>query len=49
VENPVEKIRESRIVLQQSEEISGLHYRGAIDGRVNALHKKPTDYTVITT
>ena len=49
VENPVEKIRENLIALQQSEEISGLHYRGAIDGHVNALHEKPTDYTVTTT
>jgi hypothetical protein len=45
VENPVEKIDENRIALQQSEEISGLHHRGAVHGRVN----KPTDYTVITT
>jgi hypothetical protein len=35
VENPVEKIDENGIALQQSEEISGLHYRGAIHSRVN--------------
>jgi len=34
VENPVEKIGENGIALQQSEEISRLHYRGAIHGRV---------------
>jgi hypothetical protein len=39
VENPVEKIGENHIALQQSEEISRLHYRGAIDARVNALDK----------
>jgi hypothetical protein len=49
VENPVEKIGENGIALQQSEEISRLHYRGAIDGRVNSRRTKPTDYTVITT
>jgi hypothetical protein len=43
VENPVEKIDENRVELQQSEEISRLHYRGAINNDV-----KPTDYTVIT-
>jgi hypothetical protein len=36
VENPVEKIAENRIALQQSEEISRLHYRGAIDDHVNS-------------
>jgi len=36
VENPVEKIAENRIALQQSEENSRLHYRGAIDDRVNS-------------
>jgi hypothetical protein len=36
VENPVEKIGENRIALRQSEEISRLHYRGAIRDRVNA-------------
>jgi hypothetical protein len=46
VENPVEKIHESRIIVQQSEEISRLHHRGAMH---NAEHAKPTDYTVITT
>jgi hypothetical protein len=45
VENPVEKIDESRIALQQSEEFSGLHHRGALDIRAH----KPTDYTVTTT
>jgi hypothetical protein len=45
VENPVEKIGENGIAVQQSEEISGLHYRGAVHVGVN----KPTDYTVITT
>jgi len=49
VENPVEKIRESRIALQQSERFSRLPYRGAVDDHVNALDKKSTDYTVITT
>jgi hypothetical protein len=44
VENPVEKIGETRIALQQSEEISRLHHRGAVHSRVN----KPTDYTVTT-
>jgi hypothetical protein len=44
VENPVEKIDENRIALQQSEEISRLHHRGAVHSGVN----KPTDYTVIT-
>jgi hypothetical protein len=44
VENPVEKIAGNRIALQQSEEISGLHHRGALDDSVN----KPTDYTVTT-
>jgi hypothetical protein len=44
VENPVEKIDENRIALQQSEEISGLHHRGAVHNGAN----KPTDYTVIT-
>jgi hypothetical protein len=33
VENPVEKIAENRIALQQSEEISRLHYRGAMHSR----------------
>jgi hypothetical protein len=36
VENPVEKIAENRTALQQSEEISRLHYRGAIDDHVNS-------------
>jgi hypothetical protein len=49
VENPVEKIGGNRTLLQQSEEISGLHYRGAIHAHVNTTDKKPTDYTVITT
>jgi hypothetical protein len=49
VENPVEKIDENRMALQQSEEISRLHHRGALNVRVNTLHEKPTDYTVITT
>jgi len=40
VENPVEKIHQTRAVLQQSEEISGLHYRGAIENHVNATHRK---------
>jgi hypothetical protein len=44
VENPVEKIDESRIALQQSEEFSGLHHRGA----VHETAHKPTDYTVTT-
>jgi hypothetical protein len=35
VENPVEKTHETRIAVRQSEEISGLHYRGAIHSRVN--------------
>jgi len=48
VENPVEKIDEYRIALQQSEEISRLHYRGAIHDGVNTLQQKPSDYTVIT-
>ena len=44
VENPVEKIGENRIANQQSEEISGLHHRGAVHIGAN----KPTDYTVTT-
>jgi hypothetical protein len=44
VENPVEKIDENRMALQQSEEISGLHHRGARRSGAN----KPTDYTVTT-
>jgi len=48
VENPVEKIRENRIALRQSERFSGLHYRGAIDDRVNGVDKKSKDYTVVT-
>jgi len=48
VENPVEKIGENGIALQQSEEISRLHYRGAIHSGVNSRRTKPTDYTVIT-
>jgi hypothetical protein len=48
VENPVEKIRENGILLQQSEETSRLHHRGAIHIRVNTVHEKPTDYTVTT-
>jgi hypothetical protein len=44
VENPVEKIDENRIALQQSEEFSGLHHRSAVDDRAH----KPTDYTVTT-
>jgi hypothetical protein len=44
VENPVEKIGENLIALQQSEEFSGLHHRSAVhDGA-----RKPTDYTVTT-
>jgi hypothetical protein len=34
VENPVEKVDENRIALQQSEEISRLHHRGALDASV---------------
>jgi len=49
VENPVEKIDENGSPLRQSEEISRLHYRGAIHARVNPVDKKPTDYTVIVT
>ena len=30
VENPVEKIDENAAALQQSEEFSGLHHRGAV-------------------
>jgi hypothetical protein len=37
VENPVEKIDENSVELQQSEEISRLHHRGAIHGGVNTL------------
>jgi hypothetical protein len=48
VENPVEKISENRIALQQSEEISRLHYRGALVIGVTTFRKKPTDYTVTT-
>jgi hypothetical protein len=39
VENPVEKIDENRIALRQSEEISRLHYRGAIDDGVNTFNQ----------
>jgi len=34
VENPVEKDRQTRTALQQSEEISGLHYRWCDHRRV---------------
>jgi hypothetical protein len=46
VENPVEKIDGNGSALRQSEEISRLHYRGAIHARVNPVVEKPTDYTV---
>jgi hypothetical protein len=46
VENPVEKTDENGSAPRQSEEISRLHYRGAIHARVNPVDKKPTDYTV---
>jgi hypothetical protein len=36
VENPVEKIPQTRREAHQSEEFSGLHYRGAIHNAVNA-------------
>jgi hypothetical protein len=52
VENPVEKIYENGVALQQPEEISGLHHRGAIHIRVKSTLRgslpKPTDYTVIS-
>jgi hypothetical protein len=35
VENPVEKIHQTAIAVEQSEEFSGLHHRGAIHNRVN--------------
>jgi hypothetical protein len=37
VENPVEKIHQTVIALQQSEEISGLHNRGAFNSGINTL------------
>jgi len=49
VENPVEKIDGNGSAPRQSEEISRLHYRGAIHARVNPVDKKPTDYTVNVT
>ena len=49
VENPVEKIDENGSAPKQSEEISKLPYRGAVHARVNAVDKKPTDYTVNVT
>jgi D-3-phosphoglycerate dehydrogenase len=40
VENPVEKLRQNRIIVQQSEEISRLHHRGAIHDAVTATRRK---------
>ena len=39
MENPVEKIDENGSARRQSEEISRLHYRGAIHARVNLVEK----------
>jgi hypothetical protein len=48
VENPVEKIHESRLHAGLSEEISGLHHHGAIRPLSRQRHAKPTDYTLTT-
>jgi hypothetical protein len=47
VENPVEKILQSRIATDQFEEFSGLHHRGAVDSRVNT-HRLRIPFRALT-